>query len=139
MVKVEVLKSARLNGRDVPVGEVVEIEDSLLSYWITKGIAKLPKAEGQITQSLGNSDSGSGEGPLTLEQFGALTAAEQKSELARLQIEGDAGNDEKRATLYTAFLESLNGGDGSENSSETGGAASSGAGDNSGSQNVSAD
>lgn len=43
--------------------------------------------------------------PLTVEQFAVLSAAEQKAELERLSIEGDASNEEKRIALYSAHLE----------------------------------
>jgi len=39
-VQVQVIKSARLNGRDVGPGEVVELNNALAAAWLAKGLAR---------------------------------------------------------------------------------------------------
>ncbi|WP_201319146.1 hypothetical protein [Paenibacillus sp. EPM92] len=41
----------------------------------------------------------------TLEAFNEMKAEAQKQLLTELKIEGDAGNEEKRAALYAAYLQ----------------------------------
>lgn len=45
----------------------------------------------------------------TIDEFAALPAAEQKKWLADLNIDGDDSNEEKRGSLYTTYLASVNG------------------------------
>lgn len=45
---------------------------------------------------------------LSVEDFSALSAPEQKKILSGLGIEGDDGNAEKREALYSAYLASVN-------------------------------
>jgi hypothetical protein len=40
MQQIEVIKTSRLNGKDVMPGEIVEIEDSLFSAWVKAGRAR---------------------------------------------------------------------------------------------------
>ncbi|MDB5053144.1 MAG: hypothetical protein JWM44_1194 [Bacilli bacterium] len=41
-VKVETLKPVRLNGSDIEAGELIDLEESLLTIWLLHGNAKIP-------------------------------------------------------------------------------------------------
>jgi len=43
--------------------------------------------------------------PLTAKEFAALSADEQKAELDKRQIEGEAGNAKERIALYEGYLQ----------------------------------
>lgn len=93
----------RESGETVLPGEVVEIDDDRVEAFrkadvIGKEVeaqqgSKIPD---EILSNLPNA-----------EQFEGLSANEQKELLAKLPVEGDVGNAEKRLELYSEFLKQV--------------------------------
>lgn len=76
-----------------PIGRVREVSDDAGKELVRGGYAV------EVTEKVVTPQQPS------IEEFIDLSASEQKSLLAELEIEGDASNEEKRVDLYAAYLE----------------------------------
>lgn len=81
-------------------GKIYDVSDTEAKAFVTGGYAEYVGAAPAETIAQPQET----EGP-SMEAFGELSAADQKSLLEKLAIEGDAGNEEKRTALYAAYLE----------------------------------
>jgi hypothetical protein len=97
----EVKNAFYLNGVVQGAGKVIELDEDEFKRLQPKDVIGKEVVESKTLQTPPDELS-------PLEAFDALGADAQKEELARLKIEGDDSNKDKRVALFTAYINSSN-------------------------------